>query len=255
MASFKIQDPNLFCQISLEPSSTFWEFPSTTFYFELFMKRIANSATRRLRLKTHPAPPHVQTGLASVLLHPSLMVQRKLEILNIVAGFEQANMYSIKSPKNSADFGSIAEDNAGIMGMFKRQALHTRRPMNANVLDQHGSVVLRIERPFKWLLNSKIIAKRPDGSVIGGVRQEWHLWRRRYVLFLGKNETEFGTIDGELLAWNFDVLNLSNRIIANITKNFQGIAKEIFADAGQYLVNLEPDLTIKMRAVVLACTV
>lgn len=31
--------------------------------------------------------------------------------------------------------------------------------------------------------------------------QRWHLWRRKYDLYIGKRQ--FATIDGGLLAWDF----------------------------------------------------
>lgn len=39
------------------------------------------------------------------------------------------------------------------------------------------------------------------GAVVGEVHQRWHLWRRKYDLYLGKRQ--FAAIDGGLLAWEF----------------------------------------------------
>lgn len=38
---------------------------------------------------------------------------------------------------------------------------------------------------------------------MGEVRQRWHLWRRKYDLFMGKRQ--FAAIDGGLLAWEFEL--------------------------------------------------
>ena len=38
-------------------------------------------------------------------------------------------------------------------------------------------------------------------SVLGEVRQRWHLWQRNYELFLGKRQ--FAAINGGFLAWEF----------------------------------------------------
>jgi len=37
------------------------------------------------------------------------------------------------------------------------------------------------------------------GGVIGEVRQQWHLLKRNYALYLGKRQ--FAAIKGGLLAW------------------------------------------------------
>ena len=39
------------------------------------------------------------------------------------------------------------------------------------------------------------------GAVVGEVHQRWHLWRRKYDLYLGKRQ--FAAIDGGFLAWDF----------------------------------------------------
>ena len=52
----------------------------------------------------------------------------------------------------------------------------TRRAFKASVLDAQGNVVLVINRPVKWLINSSISVSDPHGNLIGEVKQ--------YVLLL-----------------------------------------------------------------------
>ncbi|KAJ3314236.1 hypothetical protein HDU76_002462, partial [Blyttiomyces sp. JEL0837] len=90
------------------------------------------------------------SGAASVLEHPGLMVGRQLEMMNVLIGFEQANKYAIK-----------------LSGTLLRQLMGTRRAFKAVVLDNLGNVVLQINRPVKWFLNSTITISDVDGNVIG----------------------------------------------------------------------------------------
>ena len=56
-------------------------------------------------------------------------------------------------------------------------------------------------------------------SVVGEVKQRWHLWQRNYELFLGKRQ--FAAINGGLLAWEFMLKNEQDGVLALIDRNFQ----------------------------------
>lgn len=55
-----------------------------------------------------------------------------------------------------------------------------------------------------------------QGDTIGEVRQRWHLWRRKYDLFMGKRQ--FAAIDGGLLAWEFELKDGSGNTLALIDR-------------------------------------
>ena len=197
-------------------------------------------------------------GAASVLMHNALLVGRQLEMLNVFLGYEQANKYSIKDYQG-LDVGYIAEQDNSIKSTLLRQFLRTRRAFHASVLDRAGNVVLDIKRPIKWFLNSTISVSTPEGKEIGHVESDWHLWRRRYNVFVGLNQV--ARIDNGLWAWDFDALSENKRPLSTINRNFSGFIKEIFTDAGQYVVHYdatldqERPLSLDERAVLLAAAV
>lgn len=53
--------------------------------------------------------------------------------------------------------------------------------------------------------------------MIGEVRQRWHLWRRRYDLFMGKRQ--FAAIDGGFLAWEFELKDGSGNTLALVDRS------------------------------------
>jgi uncharacterized protein YxjI len=55
-----------------------------------------------------------------------------------------------------------------------------------------------------------------QGDVIGEVRQRWHLWRRKYDLFMGKRQ--FAAIDGGFLAWEFELKDGSGNTLALVDR-------------------------------------
>nr|KAJ3419446.1 hypothetical protein HK105_006947 [Polyrhizophydium stewartii] len=201
---------------------------------------------------------HDSAGPHGVLAHPALVITRQLEMMNVLIGYEQANKYAIKDPAGN-DVGFIAEEETSISGTVLRQLMRTRRAFKAVVLDRNGAVVLKIDRPVKWLLNSTITIRDGDDNIIGEAKQVWHLWRRKYDLFLGKRQ--FAIIDGGFWAWDFELRDESDGLLGSVNRNFVGFAREIFTDTGQYAVhmdstpNLARPLSLDERAVMLATAI
>lgn len=48
------------------------------------------------------------------------------------------------------------------------------------------------------------------------MRQRWHLWRRKYDLFLGKRQ--FAAIDGGFLAWEFELKDAAGNTLALVDR-------------------------------------
>ncbi|KAJ3060398.1 hypothetical protein HK102_009502, partial [Quaeritorhiza haematococci] len=171
--------------------------------------------------------------------------------------YEQANKYAIKDV-NGQDVGFIAEEEQTFSGAILRQLMRTRRAFKAVVLNRNGEVVLKIYRPVKWFLNSTIYVYDRNDNLIGEVKQVWHLWRRKYDLFLQKRQ--FAAIDGGFWAWDFILEDENGGVLSSVNRNFVGFAREIFTDSGQYVVRYDAvqpvrALSLDERAVALAAAV
>ncbi|KAI9664195.1 MAG: hypothetical protein M1831_002374 [Alyxoria varia] len=249
----------------------------------------------------------------SILANSTIVVQRKLELMNVLAGFEQANRYVIMDG-NGEHIGYMAERDHGIGQSLARQAFRTHRSFTAHVFDRDEVEILRIHRPFSWI-NSKIkvydamsgdtssadtpqditlspsdssntptakISDSPTQSmrVIGESQQQWAPLRRKYNLFLsrplspqqdtqqqqltagdlplststalqttsptpdGSSESDMGFaqfayIDSPFLSWDFSLLSGTGIPIGDISRNFRGLAREIFTDTGAYALRMD----------------
>ncbi|RKP03105.1 hypothetical protein CXG81DRAFT_7261, partial [Caulochytrium protostelioides] len=166
----------------------------------------------------------------------TLIVSRQLELLNVFIGYEQANQYQIQRADGTV-VGYMAEQDVKLTSAIARQLLSTRRAYRIDVMDTQGRPILKMLRPVKWLLNSRLIVMRPeDDAVIGEVQTDWHLWRRRYDVFLKKHQ--IARIDGGFWAWDFVLRDEQNAILAQVNRNFVGLARELFSDTGVYVVRM-----------------
>lgn len=155
----------------------------------------------------------------SLLGNSSLVIQRQIEMMNLIIGFEQANRYVIMDGQGET-IGYIAERDHGIGSSLARNMFKTHRSFTTHIFDRQEREVLRIHRPFAFI-NSRIRIYDPvpeggykdtdtstalqgtsagsainQGSVaqtsplkleqmriIGEAQQQWALLRRKYNLF------------------------------------------------------------------------
>ncbi|KAG7195415.1 uncharacterized protein KQ657_003173 [Scheffersomyces spartinae] len=192
-----------------------------------------------------------QDPIYDILSEPTLVIERQLEVMNVVLGFEQANKYKILNAQGQ-QVGFMEEVDFGLLKVLGRQFFRTHRPFDINVYNNYGDLVLVIKRPFSFI-NSHIKAFLPGldnyGELmfeeIGESVQSWHLWRRRYNLFKLEDENhqdfnQFGAIDSPFLSFDFPVYNDNGAVIGGVDRNWVGLGRELFTDTGVYIVRMDP---------------
>ncbi|KAI0281430.1 Scramblase-domain-containing protein [Russula aff. rugulosa BPL654] len=236
-----------------------------------------NTPDSPLLEESHQRPPSSdpEDGLKRLLQNDALVVTRQLEMLNIFVGFEQANKYVISNDVGEV-LGFIAEEPRGLLASFSRQLLRTHRPFRAVIMDREGTPILWIRRPFAWI-NSRMYvqslknwheytpAGEPVLDTFAEAQQIWHLWRRRYDLFLRATPepilskisepqpepesdrfAQFAKIDEGFWAWHFTLRGSRGEELASISRAWRGFGREMFTDTGklptsrQYSVGFTP---------------
>lgn len=190
----------------------------------------------------------------NILSQSTLIIERKIEYMNLFLGFEQANNYALYNSMGQ-QIGWLVERDFGLMKAIMRQIYRLHRPFIVDVLDLQGNHLLTIKRPFSFI-NSHIKAILPrsnssnsnddvDGTIVGESVQSWHLWRRRYNLFRKEDNDEgmfkqFGKIDSGFLRWEFPVFNKNGLINGAVSRDFSGLFREFLTDTGVYVLRMDP---------------
>lgn len=198
----------------------------------------------------------------NILSQPTLIIERRIEYMNLFLGFEQANKYALYDAMGN-QIGWLIERDFGIGKAIMRQIYRLHRPFTVDVLDLNDNLLLTIKRPFSFI-NSHIKAILPmridneadplvaraadlddDGIIVGESVQSWHLWRRRYNLFESVNDgsgrfEQFGKIDSGFLRWEFPVFDRSGEVHGSVSRNFSGLFREALTDTGVYVVRMDP---------------
>ncbi|CAN6461299.1 unnamed protein product [Victoria cruziana] len=188
-------------------------------------------------------PPLSQTGthfveptsaeevkIEPLLARANLLITRDIEWANLMLGFEQENRYAVVDPAYPQSPAGYIREQSNIIF---RQLLRTRRPFIAYITDAQGNELFRVRRP-PWLINSTIYAEI-NGKEIGVVHRRWHLWRRIYDLYLGKEQ--FAVVENAgFWNWTFTLKDNEGNVLAEIDRDWRGIGLELFTDAGQYVI-------------------
>lgn len=192
-----------------------------------------------------------EDGIYDILKEPTLVIERQIEFMNVVLGFEQANRYKVMNSLGD-QIGYMVEKDYGILKAIGRQFFRLHRPFDIDVFNNYGDLLMTIKRPFSFI-NSHIKSLLPgydhNGElmyeVIGELVQSWHLWRRKYNLFKLEDEgadeyNQFGAIDSPFLAFDFPVRNENGDVIASVDRNWVGLGRELFTDTGIYIIRMDP---------------
>jgi len=142
--------------------------------------------------------------------------------------------------ENGLICGYLAEDESKVSSMFTRQLMRNHRPFKATILDTSGNIVLEINRPA-FLISTSLYVHIPNSDQpLGEVHMKWHLMRRKYDLFIGQNQ--FGAIDEQMLQWDFHLKDDQGKLLGTINKNWTGFGRELFTEAGQYIIRMDPSI-------------
>ncbi|KAF2865710.1 Scramblase-domain-containing protein [Massariosphaeria phaeospora] len=172
--------------------------------------------------ETHPA--------MRLLDNSTLVIQRQLEMMNVLMGFEQANRYVIMDP-HGTHIGYLAEQEHGMGNAVARQMFKTHRSFTTHVFDREEKEILRFHRPFSWISSririydavgkdggaygastalqgtstGSIVSQTSAGvssipssemRIIGSAEQEWAPLRRKYNMFLARSLDDAGAALG-----------------------------------------------------------
>lgn len=225
------------------------------------------SAVRQVRQIMYDIYPKSRGSLSayhplaeSILKNPTIVVERQLEIMNVIWGFEQANRYVILDVFGNR-IGYMLERHASLTKAILRQIYRLHRPFHVDVFDNEDRLLMSIKRPFSFI-NSHIGAwlPRSQGSedddvgmdLLGESVQRWHPWRRRYELFVGSRDAaatgeleQFGGIDAPPLSFEFPVCNEHGEVIAGVDRRWVGIGRELFTDTGMYVVRFDSEQSLE----------
>ncbi|XP_055294923.1 phospholipid scramblase 2-like [Sitodiplosis mosellana] len=206
-------------------------------------------------------PINCPPGLEYLATVDQLLVQQKVELVEAITGFETNNKFNVKNTLGQKVYWA-AENN----DCCTRNCCGPLRRFKMQVFDAYQNEVMHLRRPaacdscfFPCCLQS-IEVSAPPGRYIGSVQQKWSVCHPYFSIKDLHGDTIL-RIEGPLCTWSicgndveFKILNMNGVEIGKISKQWSGLARELFTDADFFGISFPIDLDVNIKAIMLgAC--
>lgn len=184
--------------------------------------------------------------MSDLLSHNKLIVNQKAKLIEVT------NQYHIRD-EQGLDIGWVQQENQSTVRKALRFVSTVDQYLTHHlaIYDASGQKVLALTRPGK-VFKSRIVVDQPDGRNVGQIVQKNVFGKIRFDV-VGSQGQNLGQIRAEnWRAWNFAIVNETEREVGRITKTFVGLAKAMFTPADNYVVDIDPALEGDKRLLVLA---
>jgi uncharacterized protein YxjI len=181
----------------------------------------------------------------SIFTESVLVVNQKAKII------ELTNEYAIFN-SDGTQIGMVRQVGQGKARKVLRALTSVDQFLTTKleVDDNNDGVVLQLTRPAK-VFKSKVVVQDGSGREIGTIVQENMIGKIRFGLVAGGRTV--GSINAEnWRAWDFNIQDHNGREVARVKKKWEGIVKNVFTTADNYVVNIPSPLDDPLRSLVVA---
>ncbi|XP_069105448.1 phospholipid scramblase 1-like [Argopecten irradians] len=200
-------------------------------------------------------PANCPPGLQYLSQVDQLLVKQKVEGFEAVTGIETNNKYEVLN-----SLGQIVYRAHEDTCCCTRNCCGSKRPFDIKITDNTHKEVIHLSRGLRcsscWCpcCLQKVTVEAPPGKVIGYVAQSWSCCKPRFRIENAAEETVLRIV-GPCCTWNmcgdieFDVYAADEEtFVGRVTKQWSGLAKEVFTDADNFGISFPLDLDVNVKA-------
>ncbi len=165
-----------------------------------------------------------------------LVVAQQKELAELF-GFETRNKYEIRT-LDGAPLGFAAEQQKGALGFLLRQFVGHWRTFEILLFDALRQPVLTARHPFRWFFQRLEVADAA-GRALGAVQRRWAWLSKRFDVEDAQGNVLLVVTSPIWRPWTF-TFERGERAVATIRKRWSGGLKELFLDADNFAVELQP---------------
>jgi uncharacterized protein YxjI len=172
-------------------------------------------------------------------MHPIL--QKNLYFVKEHAGFfKAANNYDVFDPETGEEILHCREPNLGAFTKLFRFTDYKRMtPFDVHLTTPNGDPVLRVTRGISFFL-SRVNVLDEEEERVGGFKQKLFSLGGSFNV-LGADDQPLCVLKGKWTGWNFKFMN-EGHVLAEVTKKWSGIGKEMFTTADNYVLKISDDV-------------
>jgi uncharacterized protein YxjI len=160
-------------------------------------------------------------------------------------------------PQQSSGFDTdtfLVREHVGFMKLheaydilFKLVVSKQILPFTIEILSVDQHPLLYIRRSFT-ILRSKVNVSDANGNSIGYFKQRLFSLGGAFDVF-DANDRQIASLKGDWKGWNFTFSDMAQQKIGQVTRQWGGLAKELFTSADNYVVHIERSKITDVRQV------
>lgn len=178
----------------------------------------------------------------NIINHNTIIVNEKVTF--------RCNQYTLYD-EDQRVIGHVRESQSFWRYIVNRQLL----PTTMNLFDENDRLVVSVHRGSSFLL-PKVNILDPEGNLLAHLKSKLKLLKQEIEVYLPTSEQYVARILGDLIAWEFKIVDNNEQILGTVSKKWNGALKVLFTTADKYVVSIDPSLSDPtLRTIVIATAV
>lgn len=187
-------------------------------------------------------------------MHPVLQ-RNGFFVKERVGAFKAVNEYDLFDPESRQQIASTTEHIGWFAKLMRFSDYKRNTPFNIVIRDMDGHQIVRVQRGVSFFRSRVTVfdeQDRPVGQFLQKLLSIGGAFR-----LLNMDGQELGLLQGKWTSWEFKFLGPDGDELADVTKKFAGMLKEMFSSADNYLLTINPELNSDnpVRMLILAAVV
>ncbi len=184
--------------------------------------------------------------MSDLLTRDRLVINQKVKIIEVNNEFkisdEEGNQIGVIRQEGQSALKKVLR----VVGDVDQFLTHTLA-----VYDAQDNKVVELTRPRK-IFKSKLLIKDGQGRDVGRIVQDNVFGKIRFKLEGAQGE-DLGAIKAEnWRAWDFVIVDTQDKEVGRITKKWEGLMKNMFTTADNYVLEVDPSVQGDFRLIALA---
>lgn len=155
--------------------------------------------------------------------------------------FKAANNFDIFDPNTSELILNCREENlGGFTKFFRFTKYKIMTPFDIEIKTVSNESIIRVSRGFSFFGFKPLNVLDANGSSIGTLTRKFKIGGAKIEINNAQGQLLY-TLKGNLIGWDFKIYK-NEQIVAQITKKWAGLGKELFTSADNYMLSINDEV-------------
>lgn len=173
-------------------------------------------------------------------MHPALNKNLYL-VKEHVKIFKAENSFDVFDPETGGIILQCREENLGFFTkMFRFTEYKRMTPFNMVIKTPAGETILTVQKNVTWFLSTVEVIDEQN-RLIGKFKQKFFSIGGKFEV-LDTSDRVLCMLKGSWTSWEFKFVANDGKEFATVTKKWNGIGKELFTSADNYILQINPQV-------------